>query len=542
MFYALETLLQLCHQRIVWVDELLAEVEKVVDQVKNESLILPAKITMSLGNGEGLLEFYVWDQISWVSAHCDKYTPENLSFAKKVNKPISLDRVFLQLIGSAPEHYWFLKLVELGAIYKKQKPLVEKFYKENNLPKVFNHHLISRTSRHLSNILPRAWDRADGTPDDSKVIFSPEYFFVLAHIGYLALLCISLTGMQMSDLRQVTLGYPGTQIVPIKKFDDASGDLITKGKIVTWNVFTKNGGDERKPYYLQESITQTLKRYLEIYQKFHQGDLPGPVEFAGLYFNSGLDDHYKKNEKYRFLFQWEGNHLFSESIKVCIYFLILDHRILDKDGKPLRISPKLIHDGLTLYLAKRGVPFTKINTLFHQLNNGLSKNFEQDITPESMDMILPILLQLGGYLHRDITSIRSLDDIQELKEEALKLFGFLRDTPGGVCGTFCTCERYFKCAEIGCGDFVPDPRRRHEMEAVIRVLTKSIELNEQNGQYVSADKARKTIRNCNTILLEMDKMEKDFKISSMSETEFYNLLDGREIPPNTLLSEFDQTE
>jgi len=40
----------------------------------------------------------------------------------------------------------------------------------------------------------------------------------------------------------------------------------------------------------------------------------------------------------------------------------------------------------------------------------------------------------------------------------------------------------------------------------------------------------------------MDKMEKDFKISSMSETEFYNLLDGREIPPNTLLSEFDQTE
>ncbi len=123
--------------------------------------------------------------------------------------------------------------------------------------------------------------------------------------------------------------------------------------------------------------------------------------------------------------------------------------------------------------------------LLKQVNIAITDYYSKLSPQDLYQKVGPALTALANLSEIDPSAIRTVGDIQNLVEDALKRYGVLRHTPGGTCAVFTPCEVQFKCAS--CPHYIPDPARRTEVQEKIATHAQAVGLFGELGDYLQAE-------------------------------------------------------
>ncbi len=297
---------------------------------------------------------------------------------------------------------------------------------------------------------------------------------------------------------QVTLDreYMETGFLP--QFDDPTQQWVKGPRQFYWRLFPK-GRTERERYPVTAHMLEALCVLIELQKRYGGEDALKPVAAQSV-------QHFSHTRRFvgehKFVLQWNGKQLTIRAIENCLDFLLLEHPCRDPGGHPTRITSHVLRHGVASWLRQQGIPLDEIMALLKHVNITVTDYYSQLSPQDLFQKIGPALTALADLAELDPLAIRSVGDLEDLVQTALKRYGVLRHTPGGDCATFTLCEVQFKCAS--CPNYVPDPARRHEIEEKIATHTQAVSVLETLGDYLQADVQRAHGRSWERIAKEMD--------------------------------------
>lgn len=528
----LPTLMALGRRRYRWLADLDAQVRTVADLVRKGQVTLPAVIQCPDLEQRQTLTFRLWDRLAWIRDHSQVYSRQTRRNPSRVDGIL-----FLQLVGDLPESPWFLRAVKKGLFQRTLSPEARRYAHEWQLPSLTMRQPtdLLRTNMSMGRVLSWAHRIAAGTPDDSQVVFCVEPFLAGAAVGLFTLVCLTQTGMRIGELMQVTLDRECMETGFLPQFDDPTQTWVKGPRQFYWRLFPK-GHSERERYPVTGHMLEALYVLIELHKRYEGETALKPVVPQPA-------PHFSHTRRFtgehKFVLQWNTKQMPIRSIENCLDFLLLEHPCRDPGGKPTRITSHVLRHGVAGWLRQQGIPLDDIMALLKHVNITVTDYYSQ-LSPEDLfQKIGPALTALADLAEIDPVTIRSVGDLENLAQTALKRYGVLRHTPGGDCATFMPCEVQFKCA--GCPHYIPDPARRHEIEEKIATHTQAIRVLQTLGDYLQADVQRAHCRTWERIAKEMDalaaveivslpteELQKNFGIDSSGEEL---LLDLKSRPP-----------
>jgi hypothetical protein len=345
-----------------------------------------------------------------------------------------------------------------------------------------------------------SWARrvAAGTPEDSQIIFCVEPFLAGAAVGLFTLVCLAQTGMRIGELMQVTLDRECMETGLLPQFDDPTQTWVKGPRQYYWRLFPK-GRVARERYPVTAHMLEALYVLIELHKRDEGATALIPVVAQPA-------QHFSHTRRFKgehkFVLQWDAKQIRIRAIENCLDFLLLEHPCRDPNGNPTRITSHVLRHGVASWLRQQGIPLDEIMALLKHVNITITDYYSQ-LSPEDLfQKIGPALTALADLAEIDPTTIRTVDDLEQLAQTALKRYGVLRHTPGGDCATFMPCEVQFKCAS--CPNFIPDPGRRNEIDEKIVTHTQAVRALETLGDHLQADVQRAHGRAWERIAKEMD--------------------------------------
>ena len=277
-----------------------------------------------------------------------------------------------------------------------------------------------------------------------------------------------------------------------------------------WRVYPKNAV-EREPYIINRYVLSAMLQLLEVHHRYSGiagKDESGQAHPSGLSTIPALScrasfSHTRRfPDTYRFLLQWQGKQIPQPALGICLSFLLLEHDYRDDKGAPVRIIPHLLRHASATWLRSQGVPLTEVMKFLKHINMNVS-DYYSELSPEQLhDRIGPMLTTLGELAGIDPSTIRTPNDIRRVEEDALKRYGLVQHTAGGMCGTLYPCPVHFQCA--GCTQYIPDPARRGEVEEKISTHQAAAAFFEKRGDYLERNRYETALRSWRRVLAEMD--------------------------------------
>ncbi|MCC7362653.1 MAG: tyrosine-type recombinase/integrase [Anaerolineales bacterium] len=498
----LPELVALGRRRYRWLAELEQQMQQVAQSVQLGQTRLPALISLPGLEERSRVTFRVWDRASWVQAHA-AYSHSTRWVANKDDRPQRTEKYFLQLVGDLPEEAWFLRAVANGLLQgttNTHTPENQRYRQAWHLPvhfaKIEPGLLTPRRS--VAGFLYFARRAAAGTPDDSAILFCVEPLLAAAAVGLFALVAIVSTGMRVGELLQVTLDRECMEQGSLPQFDDAAGTWVAGPKQLYWKLYPK-GREQRERYLVTAHMTEALLILLDLHQRYC-----GEAQLKSLASRRRRDFRHARRfpGQYRFVLQWQGQHLSQQAIQRCLGFLLLEHVCRDLDGQPVPIAPHLLRHAVAGWLRNQGIPLEEIMVLLKHVNIAVTDYYSQPSPEELHRQLGPALTALAGLAGIDPASLRSPAEIQALAHGALKRYGALRRTPGGNCAVFTPCEVQFQCAT--CPHYIPDPARRAEVQAQVTHHAQAIQLFGELQDYLLVEVQRAHLRDWQRIEQEME--------------------------------------
>ncbi len=495
----LPALVAMARQRYKWLADLDAEAQRVAAQLQQNQIALPTTITMRGLDDRHPLTFRVWDRRSWVFAHPHGYSRKVFYDVKHLCAK-NASQLFLQLVGDLPESGWFLRAVDLGLFHTGLPSVEAKRYLHEW--RILFSHTSQRGLLHprpaIGRVLSSAQRSASGLPDDSRILFCVEPLLAGAAVGLFVLVSLVQTGMRIGELLQLTLDRDCLEMGALPQFNDQTNSWQAGPKQVYWHLYPK-GSQQRERYWVTPQMLEAMLLLLEMHKRQHGPNGIKPIR-AG---HSRQFSHARRfPNKHRFVLQWAGRHMLVVTIHKCLSFLLLENLCRDQQGEPVRISPHVLRHGVAGWLRTQGIPLEEIMLLLKHVNITVTDYYSQ-LSPQDLHHRLgPALTMLADLTDTDPTTIRTVADVQQVAQEALKRYGALRQTPGGHCAVFTPCDVQFKCA--GCPSYIPDPVRRHEIQEKMVTHTKAIKLFGALGDYLQADVQKAHLRNWERVLQEMN--------------------------------------
>lgn len=517
----LPELVALARKRYKWIADLEMRVQQAKTLVISGAATLPVTLTVPGLAGKDEVIFRLWDQASWAKAHPNDYR----HYLKKVQenslKPDGRDDLrparstyFLQLVGDLPEHAWFLRAIALSVLQGTvlHSPSIEEYLKTWKLPAFGRRrHAGLLTPGPVMGTVLRYARRTRSEQDNPPVLFCVEPLLTASAVGLLALTSIVSTGMRVGELMQVALDRECMTYDALPKYTDQSQKWIPGPKQIYWLLYPK-GRQKRERYLVSPAMYEALFILLDLHARYHgRGVQPiRPVHKRSF----KPSRHFQG--KHRFVFQWDGKHIHLGQINQCIAFLLLEHPCRNEDGKPVNITSHVLRHGIAGWLHQQGVPLEEIMVLLKHVSITVTQYYSK-LPPEDLHAKLgPALSALAKLAGEDSQAVRTVGDIQELAQNALKRYGALRHTPGGMCAVFTPCEVQFKCAT--CTHFVPDPARRDEVQEKVSSHSKAIQLFLEEGDFLQADVQREQQRAWQRVLKEIDALKEVELISPPTES------------------------
>lgn len=487
----LHALVVMGRRRYQWLANLEAQVQQVVEQAKKREIALPVLIRCQDLDHRQELTFRVWDRLTWITTHLQDYHGDTLK------KTSHRNWFFLQLVGTLPDTPWFLRAAELGALnrVKTLSPAARQYLRDCNVSLFQLQGGLIYPNQGIGQTLRRAREIAAGTPEDSRIFFCIEPLLAGAALGLFALVCLTQSGMRIGELLQITGDKACMKIGFFPTFDgQAESFAENPTKLFFWLLYPK-GSTARQPYPVTPFMQEALTIWMHVHQRFC-----GPfIEVSPDHFY--FTHHRRFPGKHQFVLQWNGRQILTHAIEACLNFLLLEHRCLDSQGKPIHLTAHLLRHGVAGYLRQQGVPLEEIAALLHQVNLIVTDYYSKPSPQDLFAQVGPFLTRLGEVAEIDPATLRTVGDIQKLGQEALKRFGVLRRIPGGTCAVFTACEVQFKCAS--CPAYIPDPIRREEVREKIANCVRTAEFLKRSGDFLQAEVQKTHARHWERIEKEM---------------------------------------
>jgi hypothetical protein len=389
----------------------------------------------------------------------------------------------------------------------------------------------------MGRVLSFARRTANGTAEDSRILFCVEPFLAGAAVGLFTLVCLVQTGMRIGELMQVSLDRECMETGFFPQFDDLTETWVKGPRQFYWRLFPK-GSTQRERYHVTAQMLEALYVLVELHKRYHGDDslkLVSPLTAP----------HFSHARRFlsqrKFVLQWSGKQLSIRAIENGLDFLLLEHPCRDSTGRPTRITSHVLRHGVAGWLRQQGISLDDIMALLKQVNIAVTDYYSQLSPQDLFQKIGPALTALADLAEIDPSAIRTAGDLESLAQTALKRYGVLRHTPGGDCAVFTPCDVQFKCA--GCPHYIPDPARRREIEEKVASHTQAIRVFEDLGDYLQADVQKAHCRAWERIEKEMNTLAavvfvspparsilRDFGIDGSGEELLLNLNRSAQLP------------
>jgi len=499
-------LMFLAYSRIDFLKRLERVLEEIKPMIQSGKLLLPHDITIKSIDQSEIWTFRVWNRANWISQHKDKYY-QNINWYIHQVEYFDTNELFLQFIGEIPKNGWFLEAVSIGVLQGSNinNPKIKEFLKRQNIPQgLFRHNCksgILHQKKSTAKRLVKMFDSASGDKNDPPALFTVKELLNAAILGLFAYITMDSTSMRMGELQQVSMDEECMKKGFLGAYDDKN-EQWEKGDVHTvWYLYPKNEDKERKRYRINKRIIQCLYEWLQVYKKHHGSNL----ELVSALFSEDAFSHSRKYpDTYRFVLQWEGKQIPSETINVCITFLFMDHIVLDSTGKPFRITGHIFRHVSLTKDAQAGATIDELMEKAKHIDERATFYYSQPPYDLNYQEIGPLLTELGNSVDMDIdlTAIRSLPDIQQILFQIIKTCGVVRKLPGGICGKYETCPVQFRCAS--CYHYLPEPARDHEVKELIEVEKQNKKNYESEKLYLLAHQEDQIIHDWEHVLAEME--------------------------------------
>ncbi len=500
----LPDLVGLARRRYRWLADLDAQVQHVAEAVQRGEATLP--VLLQVADLEGRpMAFRVWDHLSWITGHLPSYSKQSRRYARRLRAARAQPQLFLQLVGEVPQSSWFLRAVALGVLQGARQATAapaRRYLAEWGLTDLGLNHQpgLLQPNSSLAKTMLFARRAAAGTPQDSRVLFAVEPLLAAAAVGLFTLVSIVATGMRIGELQQVSLDRTCMVAGHLPELDDPSGRWVQGPTRICWLLYPK-GGTKPERYLVTQPVVEAMFILLDLHTRYwgkgFQPVAPGrPTEFT----------HARRfHGQRKFVLQWAGRHIGQESLTRCLTFLLLEHGCTDPAGRPVPMTCHLLRHGAAGWLRTQGIPLDEIMALLKHANISVTDYYSQ-LSPDDLHRQLgPALTALAELAGSDPATIRTVGDVQDLAQTALKRYGALRHTPGGLCAVYTPCEVQFLCA--GCPHFVPDPRRRPEIEEKIASHARAVKLFDERGDHLQAETQRAHLQAWKRIETELGALE-----------------------------------
>lgn len=510
-------------RRTRWLFDLDALVQEAVAAVKAGTAAFPVTIRFKGLSSRGDVTFRVWNRKAWFTAHLKAYSSNARSEYQYGRYSAEDDRFFLQVVGEIPEQGWFLQAVALGLLQGPDKlsPEAIQYAKEWSLPRFGISHTeatgVLDTHRSMSQYLRRARQKASGTPEDSRVLFQLEPLLAAAAVGQVAFMSIVFTAMRVGELQQVSLNRECMETAQMREFDDRTQQWIQARPRVFWHLYPK-GKTHRERYYVHEYMVEAVLSLVRLYKRHHHVEALPSVAAAQ---ESRFSHARQFPGKHPFLLQWEGYHLSGQLILHCMSFLLIEEVCRDQDGKQVQITPHLLRHGIAGWLRGQGMQLDEIMQLLKHVNIRTTEYYSR-LDPEDLHQQLsPFLKTLADLVGIDPDTVRTVGDIENLEQEALKRYGMLRRAPGGSCGSLHACPVHFQCAT--CHWYIPRADGRREVEEKIDMHGKAMRFFQRVNEPREVAAHQEHRRDWDRILMEIDALAQVPLVSPPQQEVFKEL-------------------
>jgi integrase len=513
-------LVSLARVRWEWMHELFKKINKIKPLIKSGAIQLPYDIEMPSFDQMSILNFRIWNKAAWVNAHKSKYSKSAITYRCTPNERNS-EEIFFQLIGEIPANSWFLQALHNKFLQSghQRSSSADNYAKMYNMPR---NHFISGNNRNIFNadhsmaiFFFHAKKKIENAPSESDILFQAEPLISASLIGFIAILLIAMTGMRINEIQQLHL-ESSIKLIFLPKYNELEALWEDQGTLTyIFETFTK-GKTELQKTYVPKIIIEALNMYSKVYFDFHNEKIK-PIICSTVWKNFECSSFLRDNIK-TWIFQWSGIFFSKKTTHQRLQFAVLEHNIIDQNGKAVRISSHVFRHGFAGYLRSKGVPLDRIATLLHHVNLQVTDYYSQEPDEVNIEELLPILNEIGDELQIDPGMIRDIEDIRRFEQECLKKFGVLRKVIGGHCGSYCSCEVMNMCAR--CEHYIPDPDKLHEIAFQITCNEKGAECFQKSGQFIQAERARMEANDWRIQYAEAEKWGKVLKLEGTSFDEF----------------------
>jgi hypothetical protein len=356
-----------------------------------------------------------------------------------------------------------------------------------------------------------AQERAQG------FLFLIEPLYVAAVFGLLGIDLITTTGMRINELMQISLAEECFKAIPIAPGSNSKPpkyryafQLIPKGERT----------NKKYEYFIGQQTKNVLVKVAKMLEEHYKisidkGEVIPEVNFDA---HNGRSHRF---DKAPYLFQYNYRHLDARTITACMRFLLHGMAFKTNGGKNVVIKAHLLrHSFATHAVQVEKISIDIVAIWLKQKNLDVTRYYSQPTDSMVAEASEFYLARIAGHIEVDESVIRSPEEIESQRLEALDRVGTLNQVSGGDCTFHALCPHGFSC--IGCPHKAPDPAKRYQVEHTMEWARSEIAYSMKEGLRPEEERLKKVIRACESELFEMNLIEQyceDEKYVSQLQTE-----------------------
>lgn len=471
---------------------------------EDASAIADVKLT----EREVVLQLTLWDRITWVKEHLDRYgyhTQRSWKQRVKAYAPEN-NMYFLQHTGEVADLLWCGELIanrKLGSLVSK--PGGKRFREFSAVRPGLLTPLASDSSW-----LRYAWRQGE-------MLFEPESLYRGA-LYACALASLALTnGSRVSELLQVSASRFETLVVDELKNQQPTG---RKMGILVQNLLPKGSRheSERQFFLIGEMAGRLLREIGQLLETTHHGVIPT----VSPYRNNKEED--LAPEPY--LFQWAASDdgiygaLSPDDVGRLLRFLFYGLTLTTRTGKPIRVAPHLLRHVMATHARTiQNVPAEAVAYLLHHrvlLPDGAGTRalsiseatsyYSGMTTQQLLAMLFEAQSQLSptrNVSYLQVPPLRELVQMDAALRAIFEQWGMIGPTALGHCSAGLCIRPTNRALCLDCPHLVPHYRNLSKARTWRQLYVLQAQMHDEHGHAVDARQARQMIQRLDDIITLM---------------------------------------